>query len=220
MARYIGPKCRKCRQEGFPLFLKGERCETPKCPLIKKKSIPGPHKKLLKKPSEYFTQLRAKQQVKRIYGVLERQFRRYFYNAAKHKGMTGFNLLLSLELRLDNVVRRLGFSASINGARQLVLHGHIKVNNRIVNIPSYQVRVNDRIQLTDKLKDNLFVKKSQEYSAKKGIAPWLVVEGGGGGGGGDMLSGSIVREPIREEMAVPYDPERPKEQLIVELYSK
>ncbi|MDD5687325.1 MAG: 30S ribosomal protein S4 [Elusimicrobia bacterium] len=213
MARDIGPKCRKCRKEGMPLFLKGERCETIKCPVTKKKGPPGPHKRLIKKPSEYSNQLRAKQQVKRQYGVMERQFRRYFSNAAKHKGMTGFNLLLTLETRLDNVVRRIGLSVSLAAARQLVLHRHIKVNGKIINIPSYAVKVNDKIQPTDKIKNNLLVKKSIETASKKGISPWLSVDFT------DFIA-TVVRQPVREEMAVPYDEERPKEQLIVELYSK
>jgi len=168
---------------------------------------------MMKKPTEYSGQLRAKQQVKRTYGVMERQFRRYFHTAAKHKGMTGFNLLLSLEMRLDNVVRRLGFSPAISGARQLVLHRHVKVNDKIINIPSYPVKVNDKIQITDKLKENLFVKKSADVSSKKGVLPWLSLDV-------SSLSGSVVRQPLREEMSVPYDEEKPKEQLIVELYSK
>ena len=213
MARYLGPKCRRCRQEQMPLFLKGERCDTPKCPIAKKKGPPGPHRRMMKKPTEYSGQLRAKQQVKRTYGVMERQFRRYFQTAAKHKGMTGFNLLLSLEMRLDNVVRRMGLSPAISGARQLVLHRHIKVNDKIINIPSYPVKVNDKIQITAQLKENLFVKKSADASSKKGVSPWLSLDV-------ESVSGVIVRQPLREEMSVPYDEERPKEQLIVELYSK
>ena len=197
----------------MPLFLKGIRCGTPKCPIVKKKGPPGPRRKMLKKPTEYSGQLRAKQQVKRIYGVMERQFRKYLHNAAKHKGMTGFNLLLSLEMRLDNVVRRLGFSSSISGARQLVLHRHVKVNDRIVNIPSFGVKVNDKIKITDKLKGNLFVVKAADDSSKRGIAPWLSIDV-------SVMAGAVTREPLREEMSVPYDEERPKEQLIVELYSK
>ena len=213
MARYLGPKCRRCRQEQMPLFLKGERCDTPKCPVVKKKGPPGPRRRMMKKPTEYSGQLRAKQQVKRTYGVMERQFRRYFHTAAKHKGLTGLTLLLFLEMRLDNVVRRMGFSPAISGARQLVLHRHVKVNDKIINIPSYQVKVNDKIQITDKLKENQFIKKSVEVSSKKGVSPWLSLDV-------SSLSGAVVRQPLREEMAVPYDEERPKEQLIVELYSK
>jgi len=213
MARYLGPKCRRCRKEEMPLFLKGTRCESPKCPVSKKKGPPGPHRRIMKKPSEYSTQLRAKQQVKRIYGVMETQFRRYFHNATKHKGMTGFNLLLSLEMRLDNVVRKLGLLSSISGARQAVLHRHVKVNDRIINIPSYEVKVNDKIQITDKFKDNLFVKQATDASSKKGVTPWLLLDVAG-------LSGTVTRQPLREEMSIPYDEERPKEQLIVELYSK
>ncbi len=197
----------------MPLFLKGERCDTPKCPITKKKGPPGPHRRMKKKPTEYSGQLRAKQQVKRTYGVMERQFRRYFHTAAKHKGMTGFNLLLSLEMRLDNIVRRLGLSPSINGARQLVLHRHIKVNDKIINIPSYSVKVNDKIQITAQLKESPFVIKSADASSKKGVSPWLSLDV-------SSLSGVIVRQPLREEMSVPYDEEKPKEQLIVELYSK
>ncbi|HAM38832.1 MAG: 30S ribosomal protein S4 [Elusimicrobia bacterium RIFOXYC2_FULL_34_12] len=213
MARYIGPKCRRCRKEGIPLFLKGGKCETIKCAIAKKKGAPGPHKKLLKKPSEYSTQLRAKQQVKRIYGVMERQFRRYFGNATKHKGMTGFNLLLSLEMRLDNVVRKLGYTNSLNTARQLVLHKHIKVNDRVINIPSYEVKINDKIDIKGKMRDNLSVKKNIEEATKKGIIPWISLSV-------ENLVGTVIRQPMREEMSVAYDSERPIEQLIVELYSK
>ena len=213
MARYIGPKCRRCRKEGIPLFLKGGKCETIKCAIAKKKGAPGPHKKLLKKPSEYSTQLRAKQQVKRIYGVMERQFRRYFGNATKHKGMTGFNLLLSLEMRLDNVVRKLGYPNSLNTARQLVLHKHIKVNDRVINIPSYEVKINDKIDIKGKMRDNLSVKKNIEEATKKGIIPWISLSV-------ENLVGTVIRQPMREEMSVAYDSERPIEQLIVELYSK
>jgi len=195
------------------LFLKGEKCETGKCQIIKKKGIPGQHKRLMKKPSEYSGQLRAKQQVKRAYGVMEKQFRRYFREASQKKGMTGFNLLLVLEMRLDNVVRKLGFTVSPAHARQLVLHKHIKVNDKVVNIPSYEVRVNDKIQLSGGQKENIFVKKSLEHNVKKGIPVWLSSDAA-------SLSGTVVRYPIREEMSVPYDQERPKEQLIVELYSK
>lgn len=213
MARYLGPKCRRCRKEDMLLFLKGERCGSPKCPVVKKKGPPGPHRRSMKKATEYSGQLRAKQQVKRIYGVMETQFRRYFHNAAKHKGMTGFNLLLSLEMRLDNVVRRMGLSPSISGARQTVLHRHIKVNDKIINIPSYEVKVNDKIQVVDKLKENLFLKRAAEVSTKNGVSPWLTLNAAD-------LSGTVVRQPLREEMSIPYDEERPKEQLIVELYSK
>lgn len=195
------------------LFLKGEKCETGKCQIIKKKGIPGQHKRLMKKPSEYSGQLRAKQQVKRVYGVMERQFRKYFAEASKKKGMTGFNLLLALEMRLDNVVRKLGFTVSPAHARQMVLHKHIKVNNKIINIPSYGVKINDKIQITDKQKENVFIKKSVEHNVKKGVPSWLAADAA-------TLSGTITRFPIREEMSVPYDAERPKEQLIVELYSK
>ena len=213
MARYIGPKCRRCRKEGIALFLKGEKCETIKCAIVKKKGPPGPHKRIMKKPTEYSTQLRAKQQVKRTYGVMERQFRRYFHTAARHKGMTGFNLLLALEMRLDNVLRRIGLATSLAAARQLVLHRHVKVNDKIVNVPSCEVKVNDKIKIADNIKENVFIKKSVEFAVKKGVTPWLLFDA-------PSLSGTVVRQPVREEMFVPYDEERPKEQLIVELYSK
>ncbi|OGS46653.1 MAG: 30S ribosomal protein S4 [Elusimicrobia bacterium RIFOXYD2_FULL_34_15] len=213
MARYIGPKCRRCRREGMLLFLKGEKCETIKCPIAKKKGAPGPHKKLLKKPSEYSTQLRAKQQVKRIYSVMERQFRRYFRDASKHKGMTGFNLLLSLEMRLDNAVKKLGFTISLNTARQMVSHKHIKVNDKIINIPSYEVKINDKIEVAGKMKENAAIRKSVEIAAKEGIIPWLTLDAAN-------LTGSVIRQPLREEMSIAYNAERPIEQLIVELYSK
>jgi small subunit ribosomal protein S4 len=213
MARNIGPKCRECRTENMQLFLKGDKCETGKCPIIKKKGIPGQHKRLMKKPSEYSGQLRAKQQVKKAYGVMERQFRKYFAEASRHKGMTGFNLLLTLELRLDNVVRKLGFATSPSQARQLVLHKNVRVNDRVVNIPSYAVKMNDKIQVAEKRKENPHLKQSLATSVKKGIPVWLSLDA-------STLSGTVIRHPLREEMSVPYDAERPKEQLIVELYSK
>src|SRR5579863_8540263 len=172
MSRYIGPVCRLCRREGTKLFLTGEKCFNA-CVLDKgkRKSTPGMHVKQRVKVSEYGRRLREKQKAKRIAGLTEEQFRRYFREAERMPGLTGENLLRLLETRLDNVVKRLGLASSESQARQLVLHGHVKVNDRRVDIPSYAVQPGDRIILGDKIKQNMFVQQAQQSIQKKGGLP-------------------------------------------------
>jgi len=207
MARYIDPKCRLCRREGTKLFLKGERCFSPKCPLEKKGAVaPGQHGlKMRRRLSEYGVQLREKQKAKRTYGVLERQFRRYFKKAFKKRGVTGEALLQLLESRLDNVVYRLGFVPSRSVARQLVRHGHILVDGKKVDIPSYQVKPGQVINLNPKAMKIEVVKKSLAEK-KKEIPSWLQKK---------AAVGKIIRLPTREEIGADI-----AEQLIVEYYSR
>ena len=207
MARYLDSKCRLCRREGTKLFLKGERCFSPKCPLEKKGAVaPGQHGlKMRRRLSEYGVQLREKQKAKRTYGVLERQFRRYFKKAFKKRGVTGEALLQLLELRLDNVVYRLGFVPSRSVARQLVHHGHILVDGKKVDIPSYQVKPGQVINLNPKAMKIEVVKKSLAEK-KKEIPSWLQKK---------AAVGKIIRLPTREEIGADI-----AEQLIVEYYSR
>lgn len=206
MARYLGPKCRLCRREGVKLFLKGERCYT-KCPLDRKGAIPpGQRDKKRRKrpPSDYAIRLREKQKVKRIYGVLERQFKRYFQRALKHgdKELTLFQLL---ESRLDNVVRRFGFCLSLSTARQLVKHGHILVNERKVDVPSYQVQEGDIISLTPKAQALPQVEKALKAKFQKEVPSWLERKG---------LVGKVKRLPEREDL-----PQDLNGKLIIEFYA-
>jgi len=207
MARYLDSKCRLCRREGTKLFLKGERCFSPKCPLEKKGAVaPGQHGlKMRRRLSEYGVQLREKQKAKRTYGVLERQFRRYFKKAFKKRGVTGEALLQLLESRLDNVVYRLGFVPSRSVARQLVRHGHILVDGKKVDIPSYQVKPGQVINLNPKAMKIEVVKKSLAEK-KKEIPSWLQKK---------AAVGKIIRLPTREEIGADI-----AEQLIVEYYSR
>ena len=207
MARYPDSKCRLCRREGTKLFLKGERCFSPKCPLEKKGAVaPGQHGlKMRRRLSEYGVQLREKQKAKRTYGVLERQFRRYFKKAFKKRGVTGEALLQLLESRLDNVVYRLGFVPSRSVARQLVRHGHILVDGKKVDIPSYQVKPGQVINLNPKAMKMEVVKKSLAEK-KKEIPSWLQKK---------AAVGKIIRLPTREEIGADI-----AEQLIVEYYSR
>ena len=207
MARYLDSKCRLCRREGTKLFLKGERCFSPKCPLEKKGAVaPGQHGlKMRRRLSEYGVQLREKQKAKRTYGVLERQFRRYFKKAFKKRGITGEALLQLLESRLDNVVYRLGFVPSRSVARQLVHHGHILVDGKKVDIPSYQVKPGQVINLNPKAMKIEVVKKSLAEK-KKEIPSWLQKK---------AAVGKIIRLPTREEIGADI-----AEQLIVEYYSR
>lgn len=227
MARYIGPVCKLCRREGVKLFLKGERCFT-KCAIDKEHSAlpPGQHgKRRANKPTEYAKRLREKQKARRISGVLEKQFQRYFAVASHQKGNTGENLLRLLETRIDNVVRRLGFSSSLAGARQLVRHGHVKLNGQRVDIPSAQVKPGDHVAVTDSLRTNLFIKKSLEKAVQRGLPNWLEWEGDVAGAvkksgeagslEGVTIAGKVRVWPTREEMSFPVN-----EQFIVELYSK
>ncbi|MFH1283929.1 MAG: 30S ribosomal protein S4 [bacterium] len=208
MARYHGPVCRLCRREGVKLFLKGEKCSA-KCVLDKRATPPGQAKKSLKmKTSEYSKRLREKQKARQYIGMLEKQFRRYFEKSEKLKGLTGENLLCMLETRLDNVCRRIGFSTSLKGARQMVSHGHIQVNGRKVDIPSFHVQPGDTIQLLENMKNNVFVSKSLEFSSARDLPSWLEYKK-------DSLTAKVVKLPGRDEISIPVS-----EQLIVELYSK
>jgi small subunit ribosomal protein S4 len=227
VARYIGPVCKLCRREGVKLFLKGERCFT-KCPIDREHAAlpPGQHaKRRANKPTEYAKRLREKQKARRISGVLESQFQRYFSVASHAKGNTGENLLRLLETRLDNIVRRLGFASSLAAARQLVRHGHVQLNGHKVDIPSHQVSPNDRVSLSDDMRVNLFVKKSLEKAVQRGLPAWLEWEGDlpaavkrsseNNNLEGVTLAGKVRVWPSREEMSFPVN-----EQFIVELYSK
>ncbi|HWP45919.1 MAG TPA: 30S ribosomal protein S4 [Candidatus Limnocylindrales bacterium] len=208
MARYTGPVCKLCRAEGMKLYLKGERCFTDKCPIERRNYPPGQHGQRRSKVSDYGIRLREKQKVKRIYGVLEKQFRRYFQKAAKQKGVTGAALLISLERRLDNVVHRLGFASSIKEARQLVRHRHILVNGKLVDIPSYQVSKGDVIEVKAKSRENVRIKESLTAAQRRGIPPWLSLDAAN-------FKGTVVELPKREDISPQI-----QEQLIVELYSK
>jgi len=208
MARHIGPVCRLCRREQVKLFLKGDKCYT-KCVLDKRPNIPGVAKPQRGKPSEYAVRLREKQKLRRLVLMTERPFERLYERATKATGRTGAALLRYLECRLDNVVRRLGFSNSIKGARQLVAHGHIKVNGRWVNIPAYEVAPGDVVQLDAKLKENVNVKLSLDMTVRKSTRPSFFEFDEA------ALTGKMVREPAREEITFPVT-----EQLIVEYYSK
>ncbi|MCU0245771.1 MAG: 30S ribosomal protein S4 [Bryobacter sp.] len=210
MARYKGPACRLCRREGMKLYLKGERCHTEKCAIEKRNFPPGQHGKDRKpKIVGYGLQLREKQKAKRYYGVLERQFRNAFEKAAVQKGVTGENLLSALERRLDNVVYRIGFGTSRNQARQIVRHGHILVNGRRVNIPSFTVKINDVVEITEKSRKNPTILHALEATASMPSPNWLEVDR-------DNLKAKISAAPKREELVQI----QLNEQLIVELYSK
>ena len=209
MARYVEATCRLCRRENIKLFLKGDRCYTDRCAFERRSYAPGQHgQRRGGKISDYGIQLREKQKVKRIYGVLERQFRTYYSRADRQKGITGTNLLILLERRLDNMVYRMGFSSSRDQARQLVRHNHFTVNGSKVNIPSYQVKVADVIEVREKSRKIPVILEAMETVVRREIPPWLEVDG-------DNLRGVVKAFPNREELTMPVN-----EQLIVELYSK
>lgn len=209
MARYIGPVCRLCRREGMKLFLKGERCYTEKCAIEKRNVPPGQHGRSRRaKVAGYGIQLREKQKVKRTYGVLENQFRRYFEAADRQKGITGELLLQSLERRLDNVIYRIGYATSRAQARQLVRHGHFTVNGRKVDIPSFAVRQGDSIGIKATSLENASIAHAREEVKGRGIPEWLSLDAAG-------TSARIASLPTREQINLPV-----QEQLIVELYSK
>ncbi len=208
MAKYIGPKCRQCRREGEKLFLKGEKCYSSKCPIENRPFAPGQHGQRRTRLSDYARQLREKQKLRRVYGILEHQFRLYYQEADRLRGSTGENLLQLLESRLDNVVYRLGFGVSRTEARQLVRHNGVTVNGKRVNIPSYQVRPGDVVGLTDKSKNQLRVKASFEMAQQRGFAEWLDVDA-------TKMEGVFKAKPERSEL-----PAEIQEQLVVELYSK
>lgn len=208
MARYIGPVCKLCRREGMKLFLKGDRCYSDKCAFDRRPFPPGQHGQARVKFSEYGLRLREKQKVRRIYGVLERQFRKYFAGADRMKGVTGENLLALLERRLDNVVYRLGFAATRAEARQLVLHRHVLVNGRKVNIPSFLVKVGDKISIRQKSREIPRIKESVEGAERRGPISWLELDKAN-------FEGTVKAMPVREEITLPIS-----EQLIVEFYSR
>ncbi len=208
MARYSDPVCRLCRREGMKLFLKGDRCFKDKCAIERRNYAPGQHGRRRSKVLGYGLQLREKQKVKRIYGLLERQFSLYFARADRRAGITGENLLRQLELRLDNVVYSLGFAASRAQARQLVRHGHIEVNAKKVNIPSYQVRKGDSVQVREKSRKNDQIRQAVETASGRGIPSWLELNP-------EQFRGAVLDVPKREDIRLPI-----QEQLIVELYSK
>ena len=208
MARYIGPVCRLCRREGIKLFLKGERCYIDKCAIERRSYPPGQHGQGRSKSTEYSLQLREKQKLKRIYGVLESQFRRVFGLAERRRGITGENLLLLLESRLDNMVYRMGFAPSRSEARQLVRHGHFLVNQRRVTIPSYFVKPGDEIQVREPSRKVVRIQESLELAQRRGVPEWLEVNK-------DAFAGRVRALPTRAELTLPIN-----EQLIVELYSK
>ncbi len=208
MAKYRGPVCRMCRREGEKLFLKGERCYTSKCSVERREGGPGQHGKGRQSFSDYKIQLRAKQKVRRSYGVLEKKFRDYFKVAAKSKGVTGTELLLQLETRLDNIVYRLGFGTSRAHARQVVGHGHVRVNGKRVNIPSYKVKVGDVVEVAEKAKKDITINAAIVLAESRSIPEWLTLER-------EAYRGTVLALPTREQMPQSY-----QEQLIVELYSK
>ncbi len=209
MARYTGPSCRLCRRENLRLFLKGDRCYGAKCAFERRAYAPGQHgQRRGAKFSDYRIQLREKQKVKRIYGVLEDQFRGYYFRAERQKGITGINLLILLESRLDSMVYRMGFSASRNQARQLVRHNHFLVNDIKVNIPSYQVKPGDKIQVKEKSRKVSHILEAMETVVRRGIPDWIELDK-------EKFMGTLAALPHREDITIPI-----QEQLIVELYSK
>jgi len=209
MARYTGPVCRLCRREGMKLFLKGAKCFSEKCPVEKRNFAPGQHGKDRKaKVVGYGLQLREKQKAKRIYFTLEKQFRNYFEKASAKKGVTGEALLQQLERRLDNVVYRMGFASSRRQARQLVRHGHVAVNGRKVNIPSFQVSLGNEVAVRERSRELVVIQSAKEFTSHQPSPNWLDVDR-------DGLKGRITALPKREDINLPIN-----EQLIVELYSK
>ncbi|MCB0351974.1 MAG: 30S ribosomal protein S4 [Bdellovibrionales bacterium] len=208
MAKYTGPVCRLCRREGEKLFLKGERCFTSKCAVERREGGPGQHGKRRQSFSDFKTQLRAKQKVKQSYGMTERQFRDCFDRAVRTKAVTGTELLLNLERRLDNIVYRLGFGSSRAHARQVVSHGHVRVNGKRVNIASFNVTVGDVIEVTEAAKKDISIQAALKSAEARSIPEWLTLER-------DQLRGTVTALPTREQMPQSY-----QEQLIVELYSK
>jgi small subunit ribosomal protein S4 len=208
LARYTGPSCRLCRRENMELFLKGDRCYTDKCAIKRRNYPPGQHGQGRTKNSAYGIQLREKQKVRRIYGLMENQFRGYFAEADRMKGVTGENLLSLLERRLDNVVYRLGFASSRSESRQLVRHGHFTLNGKKVDIPSIQTRVGDVIELREKSRKIVSINDALDAVARRGIPQWLELDR-------DAFKGNLKALPVREDVTTPI-----QEQLVVELYSK
>ncbi len=208
MARYTGPVCRLCRREGTKLFLKGERCYSEKCSFDRRPYPPGQHGQGRRRPSDYRDQLREKQKVKRIYGVLEKQFRIYFHKADSMRGVTGEELLGLLERRLDSTIYRMGFATSRTEARQLVRHNHFRINGHKVNIPSYLVRPGDVITIKERSQKVQRILDAMESTERRPRMSWLDVDK-------KNFTGTIRSAPVRDELTLPIN-----EQLIVELYSK
>ena len=208
VARYIGALCRICRREGEKLFLKGNRCDTEKCAIERRKYPPGQHGQGYRKLSDYGFQLREKQKVRRMYGLLERQFRKYFERAERKKGITGEVLLQLIESRLDTIVFRMGFAPNRRGARQFIRHGHITVDGREVNLPSFEVKPGSSVAVKQSSKDIPEIVDSVSRVEHRGIPPWVEVDT-------VNLTGKVLNVPSREDLQLPV-----QEQLIVELYSK
>ncbi|WP_018111315.1 30S ribosomal protein S4 [Thermus igniterrae] len=209
MGRYIGPVCRLCRREGVKLYLKGERCYTPKCAMERRPYPPGQHgQKRTRRPSDYAVRLREKQKLRRIYGISETQFRNLFEEASRKKGVTGTVFLGLLESRLDNVVYRLGFAASRRQARQMVRHGHITVNGRQVDLPAYRVKPGDEIAIAEGSRNLAFIRENLEAMKGRKVGPWLSLDAEG-------MKGKFLRLPDREDLALPVN-----EQLVIEFYSR
>ena len=212
MSRYIGPSCRQCRREGTKLFLKGTKCLTEKCPVERRPYPAGQHGQSgggrPRKTSEYAKQLREKQKVKRMYGLTERQFRNTFETASLEPGVKGTNLLVALETRLDNIVYRMGFAPSRKAGRQLIRHGHVEVNGRSVDVPSFHVVPGHEVRVTESSRELVSLKAAQEQASRGAPVSWLTVDA-------DKAAGRLVERPTREAIPV-----NAQEQLIVELYSK
>jgi len=209
LARYIDSACRLCRREGLKIFLKGDRCYSEKCAFERRGYAPGDHGQMRRKqPSDYGLQLREKQKLKRMYGLLEKQFRGSFEIADRKKGITGTNLLIGLERRLDNMVFRMGFANSRNEARQFVMHGHFLVNGKSVNIPSFQLKAGDEISLKEKSRKVNCILEALQTVARRGVPQWIELDK-------DSFKAIVKTLPTREELTMPV-----KEQLVVELYSK
>ena len=208
MARYTDPVCRICRREGLKLFLKGSRCYSRKCSFERRSTPPGMNTQRRRKVSEFGLQLREKQKVRKTYSIMEKQFRNYFEKAEQRKGMTGENLLRLLEMRLDNVVYRMGLARSRAEARQLVSHGHFTVNSRPTNIPSYPTKTGDRIEVRESRRGREYFKTASETVKAAQIPDWVSVDAA-------KLTGSILTEPVREQMPLEFN-----EQLVVEYYSR
>ncbi len=211
MARYIGPVCRLCRREGEKLYLKGDRCFSPKCAIERRNTPPGQHgisRMARRKQSDFAVQLREKQKARRMYGVLERQFQHYYTDAARRTGVTGAVLLQYLERRLDNVVYRMGFAASRKQARQLVEHGHFTVNGKAVSVPSFLVKPGDRVSVNEASRTSPYFADMSKEMQSKGVPAWITIDA-------RSLSGTVSYLPSRQEIDSPL-----KEQLIVEYYSR
>jgi len=208
VARNLGPVCRLCRREGLKLFLKGERCYTDKCAIERRNYPPGVHGQARTRFSEFSIRLREKQKVKRIYGMLEKQFSGYFEIAERMPGITGENLLVLLERRLDNVIYKLGFASSLAQARQLVRHGHYEVNAKPVTIPSYLLSANDVVSIAEKSRTKKVIMEAIELAQRRGVPPWLALER-------EQFRGTLRAMPVRADLTMPIS-----EKLIVEHYSR